>query len=176
MLKIVTVPNSILTQPTQPVKKIDQKIKKIVKEMEETLIAQKDPEGVGLASPQVNIPLSLFIIKPKKDQPTKVFINPKILEKKFIKKTKKNEKNTRKLEGCLSIPKIWGIIERPQKILLQYQTLDGKIKKEWFSGFEAHIIDHEMDHLQGILFTQKAIEQKKALYQEKNGRLEKLEY
>lgn len=176
MLKIVTVPNSVLTQPTQPVKKIDKRIKKIVQEMEETLIAQKDPEGVGLAAPQVNIPLSLFIIKPKKDQPTKVFINPKILEKKFIKKTKKTIKKTRKLEGCLSIPKIWGVVNRPQKIYLQYQTLEGEIKKEWFSGFEAHIIDHEMDHLQGVLFTKKAIEQKKPLYQEKDDRLEKLEY
>ncbi len=176
MLKIVTVPNSILTQPTQLVKKIDKRIKKIVQEMEETLIAQKDPEGVGLAAPQVNIPLSLFIIKPKKEQPTKVFINPKILEKKFIKKTKKTSKKTRKLEGCLSIPKIWGVVNRPQKIYLQYQTLEGEIKKEWFSGFEAHIIDHEMDHLQGVLFTKKAIEQKKPLYQEKDDRLEKIEY
>ncbi len=176
MLKIVSVPNSILIQPTQPIKKIDKRIKKLVQEMEKTLITQKNPEGVGLAAPQVNIPLSLFIIKPKKDQPTRVFINPKILEKKYLKKTKKSGKKTKKLEGCLSIPKIWGVVERPQKIYLQYQTLEGGTKKEWFSGFEAHIIDHEMDHLQGVLFTKKAIEQKKPLYQEKDDRLEKLEY
>lgn len=176
MLKIIIVPNQILTTPTKKVKKIDKKIRKIIEEMEETLIAQKNPEGVGLAAPQVGLPLSLFIIKPKKNQPIKIFINPKILEKKFIKKTKKTVKKTRKLEGCLSIPKIWGVVNRPQKIYLQYQTLNGETKKEWFSFFEAHIIDHEMDHLQGILFTKKAIEQKKPLYQEKNDRLEKIEY
>jgi len=177
MLKIVHVPNQILTQPTKPVKKIDEKIKKLVKEMEETLLAQKDPEGVGLAAPQVGIDLSLFIIKPKKNEPTQVFINPKILEKIFSspKQQKTQKKKQIKLEGCLSIPKIWSAIERAEKILVEYQDLEGKINKQWFSGFVAHIIQHEIDHLQRILFTQRALEQKKKVYQEVDDELKPIE-
>lgn len=171
MLKIVTVPNQTLIQPTQPVKKIDQKIKRLIDEMEKTLDAQKDPEGVGLAAPQVGVPLSLFIIKANKKMPIKVFINPKILTKKdFIPSKKKKEKKN-KLEGCLSIPGIWGMVDRAKKILVKYQNEEGVLKKEWFSGFEAIIIQHEMDHLQGILFTKRAIEQGKILYQEKDKKL-----
>lgn len=177
MLKVITVPNPTLTQPTKPVKKIDQKIKRLIKEMEETLIAQKDPEGVGLAAPQVGISLSLFIIKPNKKKPIKVFINPKIIktENPPSPKTKKEKTKTRyKLEGCLSIPRIWGSVKRAKKVLLQYQNEKGEQKKDWFSGFEALIIQHEMDHLRGVLFTQRTFEQKTPLYQEKDGKLVKL--
>lgn len=177
MLKIVTVPNPILTNKTKAVKKIDQKIKKLIKEMEETLVAQKDPEGVGLAAPQVNIPLSLFIIKPDKKKPIKVFINPKIIKTESLsaQKTKKEKTKKRyKLEGCLSIPRIWGSVKRAKKIFLQYQNEKGEVKKEWFSGFEALIVQHEMDHLQGVLFTKRALEQKIPLYQEKDDKLVKL--
>jgi peptide deformylase len=170
MLKIVTTPNKILTQPTQPVKKINEKIKKIVEEMKQTLIAQKDPEGVGLAAPQVGLNLSLFIIRPQKNDPIEVFINPKIIKKIDLPKKTKKEKRI-KLEGCLSIPKIWGQVKREAKILLQYQTLNGEIKTEWFSGFKSTIIQHEVDHLNGILFTQRVIEQNQKLYKEENNHL-----
>lgn len=176
MLKIVTTSNEILNKKTKPVIKIDQKIKKLIKEMEETLIAQKNPEGVGLAAPQVGISLSLFIIRPNKKEPIKVFINPKIIksENSPPQKIKKGKKTRYKLEGCLSVPGIWGSVKRAKKILLWYQNEKGEQKKDWFSGFEALIIQHEIDHLQGVLFTQRAIEQKTSLYQEKNGRLVKL--
>lgn len=176
MLKIVTAPHPVLNQPTKKVTKIDKKIKKLVYLMEKTLEAQTDPPGVGLAANQVGYSLSLFIAKPTKKSKIKVFINPKI--KKTIAqntiKTKKNKKKDLALEGCLSIPKIWGPVKRAKKVLVEYQDLEGKIKTEWFNGIEATIIQHEMDHLQGKLFTQRAIEQNQPLYREEDNELEKI--
>lgn len=176
MLKIVQVPHKVLMSSTIPVKKIDKKIKELVYEMEETLISQIDPQGVGLAAPQVGLNLSLFIMKTSPKAQTEVCINPKILqiEQKIPQKDEKEENN--KLEGCLSIPHIWGPLKRPSKILLQYQDLTGETLIRWFTGFKATVIQHEVDHLQGVLFTQRSLEQKAPLYEEKNGELEKMKY
>lgn len=179
MLKIVTVPNPILSQPTKPVFNFDKKLKKIIKQMSETLEAQNDPPGVGLAANQVGLNLSIFIIKPTKKSPIKVFINPKILKLENSKKNsaasgKKRKKELVKFEGCLSIPRIWGPIKRADKVYLEYQDEEGNKKIEWFSGFEAIIIQHEVDHLNGILFTQRSLEQNQKLYQEKGNKLEEI--
>lgn len=210
MLKIITAPNKILSSATRRVTKIDGKIKKLIKEMEETLLSQKDPKGVGLAAPQVGKNLAVFIMKPTPKSPISVFINPKILksstgdgEKTRIgKRDSSNVKVSQNphhqtihpqtsdekdpvtakrptktpLEGCLSVPKIWSPIKRANKVLLQYQNLTGAVMQKWFTGFEAVIIQHEVDHLNGILFTQRALEQKTPLYEEKDEKLEKLEY
>jgi len=174
-MKIVTVPHPILNQKTKPILKIDKKIRQLVKEMIKVLNKQIDPPGVGLAAPQVDFPLALFIIKPtKKTKPT-VFINPRII--KHVTCNMKHETQKKKktpLEGCLSIKKVWGHVKRASKVLVEYQTLDGTKKTEWFSGFKATIIQHEIDHLKGILFTQRALEQQSTLFEEKEGKLEKL--
>jgi len=180
MLKIVTTPHPILTSPVKPVTKIDERIKKLVKDMEVTLTAQRDPEGVGLAAPQVGVSLALFIIKPEKEKPAEVFINPKIikilpLSRKYPKKKGKKTQRT-KLEGCLSIPKIWSPLVRSDKVLLRYQDLTGKVKEKWFTGFAAIIIQHEVDHLQGILFTQRSLAANIPLYEEKGESLQELKY
>lgn len=88
----------------------------------------------------------------------------------------KRKRKKQHFEGCLSIPKIWSPVKRSKKILLEYQTTEGEKKSEWFSAFDAIIIQHEVDHLNGILFTQRALEQKSQLYEEKKGKLVKLEY
>ena len=180
MLKIVNAPHRVLGQNVKQVKKIDKKIRELVYDMEETLIAQIDPQGVGLAAPQVNEELAIFIIKPTLKAETLVFINPKILESKTLSPIShapppKEKSEDVKLEGCLSIPRIWGPVTRNAKILLEYQDLTGEKHTEWFSGFKSVIIQHEMDHLQGVLFTQRVLEQKGKLYQEKDGELEKIE-
>lgn len=191
MLKIVLVPANILTQPTKPVLKIDEKIKKIVSDMEKLLVAQDDPPGVGLAANQVGLDLSIFIIKPTEKAKTKVFINPKIVKSVESVKSVKSvtnstdstdstgstkRRNKIKLEGCLSIPRIWGPVKRVARIFLKYQDLSGKEHSRWFTGFEATIIQHEMDHLSGIVFTQRSLEQKKQIYREENEELVKIEY
>jgi peptide deformylase len=143
-----------------------------------------DPQGVGLAAPQINEDLAIFIIKPTLKAETQVFINPRIVELvKSVKPVKpaptdstgSTKSEDVKLEGCLSIPRIWGPVTRNTKVLVEYQDLTGEKHSEWFSGFKAVIIQHEMDHLSGVLFTQRVLEQKGRLYQEKDGELEKIE-
>ena len=182
MLKIVTTPNSILTTATKKVERFDGSLKKLVKNMDQTLRAQVNPQGVGLAAPQVGINLAVFIVKPTPDAKTEIFINPRIINVEAgnpegspnpqgseIKKKKKH-----RLEGCLSIPKIWGSIKRAKKVYLEFQDLSGNFQKKWFSDFKALVIQHEVDHLAGMLFTQRALEQNNQLYEEKEGKLEKL--
>ena len=151
--------------------------------MEKVLIAQDDPPGVGLAANQVGLAISLFLIKPTEKAKTTVFINPKVLKssdtlvererKSPVKKTKKRKV---KLEGCLSIPRIWGPVKRSDRIFLHYQDLTGKEHLKRFTGFEAIIIQHEIDHLNGIVFTQRAVEQKGQLFREENEELVKIKY
>lgn len=178
-MKIVTVPNPVLSSPTKPVVEIDSNIKKIVADMEKVLIAQDDPPGVGLAANQVGLDLSIFIIKPTEKAKTKVFINPKILSRSDLLKTKSKKirpSKKVKLEGCLSIPRIWGPVKRSERVFLNFQDLTGKEYLKWFSGFEAIIIQHEIDHLNGVVFTQRSVEQKRQLFREENDELVKIEY
>ncbi|MCR4276572.1 MAG: peptide deformylase [Candidatus Roizmanbacteria bacterium] len=183
-MKIVTVPNNVLSSPTKSVIDIDNHIKKIVSDMEQVLIAQDDPPGVGLAANQVGLDLSIFIIKPTEKSKTKVFINPQVVKTSAVEersgktaevKSKKSKKKV-KLEGCLSIPRIWGPVKRADRVFLNYQDLTGKKYLKWFSGFEAIIIQHEVDHLNGVVFTQRSIEQKRQLYREEKDELVKIEY
>lgn len=184
-LKIVEVPHKVLTSPTRKVTKIDDKIRNLVYDMEETLIEQVDPQGVGLAATQVGIDLAIFIMKPSPKAQTEACINPEILKIEDVapKKAKKDDitidgelEEDAKLEGCLSIPRIWGPVKRPGKVLLKYQDLTGETITRWFSGFKAIIVLHEVDHLNGILFTQRALEQKTPLYEEQDGELRRMKY
>lgn len=142
--------------------------------MDATLIAQLDPIGVGLAANQVGLDLALFIMKPTPKAPTEVIINPKIIELEpttMRTQEQMEEDEDVPLEGCLSIPKIWSPVNRSQKILLEFTDLKNQVKQKWFTGFKAVIVQHEMDHLNGILFTQRSLEQNMKLYEEKNGKL-----
>ncbi len=181
MLKIVSAPNKILTKLSKPVTGFDKKLALLIREMRQTLIAQKDPQGVGLAAPQVGVDLSLFIMRPSEKAKTRAFMNPRILQIVPLKalsdnkgkNTTKGKKPSTKLEGCLSVPKIWSPLTRPTKVLLEYQDMTGTLRQEWFSGFEAVIVQHEVDHLNGVLFTQRALEQNCGLFEEKDGELVK---
>ncbi len=176
ILPIVKVPAKVLTTPVKKIDKISAKIKKLVKDMEETLAAQTDPEGVGLAATQVGHGISLFIIRPDESKPSRAFINPHIIRIEDIAGTPTRNKKKTTLEGCLSVDRVWSPIMRPQKVLLAYQTLDGIHTEEWFEKFEAVIIQHEVDHLDGILFTQRALEQQKPIFEERNGELEEVSF
>lgn len=170
-MTIVKTPNQVLMQPTKPVKKINKKVKEVILELKEALITTRNPKGVGLAAPQIGIPLRIFITRPTETSPIEVFINPQILWK--SKETSEIErpyedkptaKRDKKLEGCLSIPNVWGNLKRPIKVRLRYQNTEGKIQGREFTGFMATIIQHETDHLDGILFTQRVLEQNEKLY------------
>lgn len=207
-MQIVTVPDKVLHKKVKPVHKIDQRIRKIAAQMIKILRAQKDPEGVGLAAPQVGLSISMFVIDPDKTKKPKVFINAKILDKEHMNektkrrkdenieknldentkkqkdektkirkyvKTKKQKNRPVKLEGCLSMPTIWGKVDRSSWVKVQFQTLDGELKTEKFSGFEATIIQHEVDHLHGVLFTKHCLSQGYSLFKEQDGELEEYE-
>ncbi|HWA51623.1 MAG TPA: peptide deformylase [Patescibacteria group bacterium] len=166
ILKVVDVKNPILRAKAKNVSKIDKKILALIADMQDTLKAQKDPEGVGLAAPQVNKSFQLFVVDYKNLKRT--IINPEILEtftkeveeKKPKKKVKKNEI----LEGCLSLPHYYGPIKRADRVKLKYMDETGKVIEEEFEGFAAQIMLHEIDHLNGVLFVDRILEQKSPLY------------
>lgn len=164
-MKIVTTPNDVLTSVSQPVEKFDKKLKKIISDMEVTLAHTSDPVGVGLAAPQVGLPLRIFLARPTEKAPTMHFINPVIEHISDHKsKKKKTDEDKKILEGCLSIPNIWGHVVRPQKLTLSYQDQTGKKFTQTYTGFMATIIQHEVDHLNGILFTKHVLAQNEKLY------------
>lgn len=163
MKPIVTVPNTVLTTPTAKVDTIDRAIKKLIADMSETLINTTNPKGVGLAAPQIGASLQIFLLRPEETDPIDVFINPEIVWKseKMVKGIPKSEHH---IEGCLSIPNVWGTVARHLSIKVSYMTESGLQKTETFSDFPSIIIQHEIDHLSGILFTRRVIEQKGTLY------------
>lgn len=166
-MEVISAPHLVLNQKAKPVNKIDRQVLDIIEKMKETLLAANDPKGVGLAAPQIGKPLRLFIAKPSPKSPFLVFVNPEIVE--FSKENfKKIPRREQKLEGCLSIPSVWGKVHRAKEVKLRYQLITPNsqlvTKTRIFSGFMATIIQHEMDHLNGILFTQRVLEQKEKLF------------
>jgi peptide deformylase len=179
MLKIVQAPSTVLSSVARPVEKIDKSIKNLLKEMEVALLAASDPEGVGLAAPQIGKSLQIFIVKESPEAELKVFINPQIVE--FIDKPEKPSKSKQssktakakekagikkgvQLEGCLSLKDIWGVVKRHDSLVLSYQDETGTKNQRTFDGFLSVIIQHETDHLNGILFPKRVLEQKEKLY------------
>jgi peptide deformylase len=167
ILPIVKAPNAVLKTKAKKVLRFDDKLQKLLIDMSETLVATTDPEGVGLAANQVGVSKRIFIIRPNKKSEIREFINPEIIKFKKDKiKNKKELKDKTTLEGCLSLEKIWAPVYRPSSVLVAYQTKDGTHHEEWFTGFHSIIIQHEMDHLNGILFTLRALEQGAPVYEE----------
>lgn len=167
MYTLVVTPNPILINKAQPVRSFDEKLHQIILEMQETLLATTDPVGVGLAAPQVGLPLFIFQMKPTEKSSVTTYINPVILEStKDIPTAKitQKKKKGKLLEGCLSVPNIWGHVTRKKEVKLSWQNELGKTKEKVFKGFSAVIVQHEMDHLHGILFTKHVIEQNEKLY------------
>lgn len=155
MYKLVLAPDNRLRVKTKPVKKFGDKYKNIIKGMIELTKAFIEPEGVGLASTQVGNDEQYFVAK--KDDGTFVAVfNPRIL--KFSKKTKQV------FEGCLSIPNFWGELERSVAVTVYYQDENGNEHQEKLTGLDAHIFQHEYDHLQGKLFMDLILEQKGRLF------------
>lgn len=170
MTVLVKAPDPVLSEKSKPVKKFDKPLLDTLKEMEEVLLSAKDPVGVGLAAPQIGKSLQIFIAKPTVKSKIFVYINPKIIRKKNIaKKDKKVKDNNKKLEGCLSLPNIWGAVKRFDVITLSYKDGAGKEHLKEFDGFISTIIQHEIDHLEGVLFPKRVLEQNGVLYKSKKN-------
>jgi len=171
MLKIVTAPNDVLSCIAKPVAKVDSSIRKLIKDMKEALDMANDPKGVGLAASQVGKPLQIFLAKPTENSKIFVFINPKLITDQQQSSTvarRSKAKNRKlksiKLEGCLSLENIWGEVKRNPTVKISYLDEAGKKHIEEFKGLLATIIQHEIDHLNGVLFPKRVLEQKGTLY------------
>ncbi len=174
-LKIVHAPDPRLRVQTKPVKKITLALLQALKDMIKLTKTFKDPEGVGLAATQVGLKERFFVARlhdSKKIPPSNpsqrasrwanydkefmAVINPNILS--FSKNTKVY------FEGCLSIPNIWGKVRRHLSIKVSFQDEEGNLIKKTLIGIPAWIFQHEVNHLDGILFSEKVLAQKGQFY------------
>jgi peptide deformylase len=142
--EIIKIPDKRLKLVSEPVKRIDAGIRKLVDDMFETMYAAP---GIGLAAIQVGVPkrvVTMDLSKKEGDQKPLVFINPEIA-------WKSKDKATRE-EGCLSIPDYYEEVERPAEVKVKYLDLDGKEHEIEASGLLATCLQHEIDHTNGVLF------------------------
>lgn len=149
MLKIVKVPDPILTKKTALIKKIDEEILNLVNEM---IAACRKADGIGLAAPQIGKSIRLCIINLEHlGLPPFALVNPII--------TKKSFKKVEMEEGCLSIPGVFGMVKRPESVTVEAMNLDGTKHKFNAEGMLSRVVQHEIDHLDGVLFTSKMTKQ-----------------
>ena len=162
--EILEVPDPRLKTVSTPVEIFDEDLKTLVADMFETMYAA---HGIGLAAIQVGVPQRVLVIdlqpededaepeectehgghshthRPLKKEP-RIFVNPEILDP-------ADELNTYQ-EGCLSVPEIYADVERPKTCRVRWQDLEGNVHEEEMDGLMAVCIQHEMDHLEGVLF------------------------
>ena len=162
--EIIEAPDPLLKTVSKPVESFDEELETLVADMFETMY---DAPGIGLAAIQIGVPLRVLVIDLQPDDPDAepeechahgghshthqptlkephVFINPEILEP--------GEDTSIYSEGCLSVPEIYADVERPATCRVRWQDLQGKIHEQQLEGMMATCIQHEMDHLEGILF------------------------
>ena len=142
--KILTEPNKLLRQISNPVEKVGDEERRLMDDMLDTMYAAP---GIGLAAIQIGIPKRIIVMDISRDENKKeprYFVNPAI-------KNKNEEKSTYE-EGCLSVPDQFADIARPNSCDVQYLDYDGKKQMLKAEGLLATCIQHEMDHLEGILF------------------------
>ena len=141
--KILTEPDPFLRQKSHDVDKVDDDVRKLMNDMLDTMYAAP---GIGLAAIQVGVPKNIVVIDLSKEEEKKplYFINPKIILKSSNKTTYE--------EGCLSVPGQFAEIDRPDQCHINYLDYNGRQQELKAKGLLATCIQHEMDHLEGILF------------------------
>lgn len=172
--KILQSSDPILRLKSKPVTKIDKKVEDLIRDLKDTLNIQKEPEGVGLAAPQIGKNLRVFAANYKGFE--RIVVNPEIIKIEEETKTKPIKKTKNEiLEGCLSLPYYYGPLKRAAKVTVKYLNEKGEEIVETFEGFNAQIIMHEIDHLEGILFIDHIIKEKKPLYKVEGDEWEEIE-
>ncbi len=145
--KIVTIGDEVLRNEARRVKKFDKELHRLLDDMVETM---RDAPGVGLAAPQVNVPDRVIVVELAEDEDdpksTKLyeFVNPEIVFH--------SDEEVEGEEGCLSIPNIVGDVWRSQRVVVKGQDRNGKAQKIEASDWLARVFQHEVDHLNGVLF------------------------
>ncbi|MBV6391102.1 MAG: Peptide deformylase [Anaerolineales bacterium] len=157
--RIVYLPEPILRKKAKPVTKFDKDLQTLIDDMIETM---REAPGVGLAAPQINLPMQLAVVEygehengeeEKEDAPPPpkklfVLVNPEIV--------KASDEKAMGVEGCLSIPGLVGEVERHEAIQVRALNRHGQPVRHKVDGWMARIFQHEIDHLNGVLFTDRA--------------------
>lgn len=141
---ILVVPDPVLKQVSTPVEVVDDALRALMDDMLETMYAAP---GIGLAAIQIGVPKQVIVMdlaRPDEEPQPRYFVNPEILWA--------SEETAPYEEGCLSVPEIYDEVERPAKVKLRYLDYHGKEVVEDADGLFAVCIQHEMDHLKGVLF------------------------
>jgi peptide deformylase len=152
--EIVTIPDPVLRRKARKVTEVDADVRKLINEMVESM---REAPGVGLAAPQVGVSSRVIVVEfgdeedEDENAPKKLYalINPEIVEA-------SEDEKVMGIEGCLSIPRLVGEVERFQRITIKGQNRHGKPVKLKAEGWLARIFQHEIDHLDGILYTDRA--------------------
>lgn len=143
-MEIITIGNKILKTKAKRVAKVDDAIRNLVSKMIDTMI---ENNGVGLAAPQVGISKRIIVALNQEDnQKAMVFINPEIVWT--------SDETIELEEGCLSMPGQLCSISRPRDVIIKFRDLKGKPHRVLFGGFNSRIIQHEIDHLNGVLMNE----------------------
>ena len=141
---ILTIPDPVLRQQAAPVERVDQELRRL---MDDMLATMYDAPGVGLAAPQIGISRRLIVMDAARDEDPRdplVMVNPEILER--------SDELRIHEEGCLSIPEITAEVERPAGARVAFLDREGKPQEVELEGIWATIVQHEIDHLNGVLF------------------------
>ncbi|MCA1491060.1 peptide deformylase [Sinorhizobium alkalisoli] len=141
---LIILPDPILRQMSAPVETIDDEVRRLADDMLETMY---DAPGIGLAAIQIGLPRRLLVLdvtKEGEERKPLVFINPKVV--------RYSEERSVYEEGCLSIPDYYAEVERPAAITVEYLDRDGKQQSIEADGLLATCLQHEIDHLNGVLF------------------------
>ena len=142
--EILTVPNPVLKQVSTPVERVDDDLRRLMDDMLETMYAAP---GIGLAAIQVGVPRQVIVMDlARQDDPPepRFFVNPEILWA--------SDETAFYEEGCLSVPEVYDEVDRPARVRLRYLDYNGQEVIEEAEGLFAVCIQHEMDHLKGVLF------------------------
>ena len=145
LLKIITDDDPTLRAICRPVEKITPRILRLLDDMADTLRAA---DGAGLAAPQVGVRRRIALVLTEESELYEL-INPEIVAR--------SEELQHRLEGCLSIPGRWGVTERPETVTVRAMNREGEYYEVTGSGLTARAFCHELDHLDGVLYTDKAL-------------------
>lgn len=143
-MRVYVYPQPVLARKAKAITRIDKEIREFGARLVETML---EADGVGLAAPQVGESIRIIALN-MEDRP-RVFINPRIVER---------EGRQIELEGCLSFPRLYGDVVRPEKVVVEATRLNGKRTRIEAEGLMARAFCHEVDHLDGVTFIEKVIE------------------
>lgn len=160
-MQIITIPHPTLRQKAAPITRVDKKLVDFVKNLGQTLANHNNPRGVGLAANQVNKKIAVFSTLVANDSSKtprlRIFINPKIVDRSDQTTIGLSAGDKKPFEeGCLSMPKLYGAVPRSSWIKLTYDQIVANelvAQTEIFENLAARVVQHELDHLLGVLFT-----------------------